>query len=184
MAALLENDTALLLVLAGTVVAALVTAVAAWLVIVRLRAIEDRLGRLDRLDDLQRGVARFLEERGELDLKRVEHALYDIRDGQKRVEDRMLAVIESRASAGGGSALLGAPTGGALAERVVTRLLALGYERVQLVSSTDELAVVAESGGEVLVEARRDGAPCKGRVRVKQGAIVDVAIQSAYSAFP
>lgn len=183
MAALVDGETTLVLVLAGTLVAACVTAVAAWLVIARLRAIEGRLERLDRLDDLQRGVARFLEERGELDLKRVEHALYDIRDAHKRLEDRLLAVIEQRGGAGS-AALMSAPTGSSLAERVVTRLLALGYERVQLVSNEGDLARMAAEGGEVLVEARRDGAPCKGRVRVKQGAIVDVAIQSAYSAFP
>ena len=73
-----------------------------------------------------------------------------------------------------------------LADRVVTRLLALGYERVQLVTPFAKIAELLEGAGdgEVTVEARRDGAACKGKILVKRGAIADVQMQSAYSTFP
>jgi hypothetical protein len=101
----------------------------------------------------------------------------------------MLAVLESGR---GGTRTPGAlePVGvgsaSALADRIVTRLLALGYERVQLVTPFAKIAELLEGAGdgEVTVEARRDGAACKGKLLVKRGAIADVQLQSAYSTFP
>lgn len=178
-----------------------VGAVAAWMIVHRARRIEERLARLDRLDELAAGVKMLAAREGELDLRRLEHVLIDIRDGQRRVEDRMLALLEARAGlvAEGRSSSLGAEaaTGGALvpasasseagaalSDRIVTRLLALGYERIVLVTPTDEIARVAREGGAVVVESRRDGAACKGRVIVADGRIHDLQIQSAYSTFP
>ena len=178
-----------------------VGAVAAGMIVHRARRIEERLARLDRLDELAAGVKMLAAREGELDLRRLEHVLIDIRDGQRRVEDRMLALLEARAGlvAEGRSSSLGAEaaTGGALvpasasseagaalSDRIVTRLLALGYERIVLVTPTDEIARVAREGGAVVVESRRDGAACKGRVIVADGRIHDLQIQSAYSTFP
>ena len=157
------------------------TAAALWLIVSRLRQMEARLHSLDRLNEIKGSIERLLEPEDALELRRLEHVLIDIRDGEKRVEDRLLAVVE--ASRGAAGAL---PIGGAtaLAERVVNRLLALGYERVQLVTPMEEIGKLANGDGEVLVEARRDGAPCKGRVSVRKGALADIQIQSAYSAFP
>jgi len=168
-------------------------AAAVWVLVVRLGKVEKKLAPLDRLEEIQKAITKTQEEASALDLRRIEHALIDIRDGQKRVEDRTLAVLEAAqggpripgalATAGAGS---GAASGGALADRIVTRLLALGYERIQLVTPLAKIAELAAgtTDGEVSVEARRDGAACKGRLFVKQGAIADVQIQSAYSVFP
>lgn len=178
-----------------------VGAVAAWMIVHRARRIEERLARLDRLDELAAGVKTLAAREGELDLRRLEHVLIDIRDGQRRVEDRMLALLEARArhvvegrssslgdEAATGGALVpasaSAEAGAALSDRIVTRLLALGYERIVLVTPTDEIARVAREGGAVVVESRRDGAACKGRVIVADGRIHDLQIQSAYSTFP
>lgn len=165
-------------------------AAAVWVLVVRLGKVEKKLAPLDRLEEIQKAITKTQEDAGALDLKRIEHALIDIRDGQKRVEDRTLAVLEA-AQGGprtpGALATTGAISGSALADRIVTRLLALGYERIQLVTPLAKIAELAEgkaSEGEVSIEARRDGAACKGRIFVKQGAIVDVQIQSAYSVFP
>ena len=163
------------------------TVLAAWVCAMHLKAIEKKLSELDRLSELKSAIQPLVERGGDLDLRRLEHVLIDIRDGQRRVEERLLAVIESsHARAIYTSALEASPAGGAstLADRVVTRLLALGYERVQLVTPSEELAALAERDGEILVEARRDGAACKGRVSVRGGRLTDVQIQAAYSAFP
>jgi hypothetical protein len=163
------------------------TALAAWVCAVHLKTIETRLSELDRLSELKAMIQPLVDSRGELDLRRLEHVLIDIRDGQRRVEERLLSVIESsseRSIHSNALEPLSAGSASSLADRVVTRLLALGYERVQLVTSREELGKLAEQDGEILVEARRDGAPCKGRVSVRDGRLTDVQIQAAYSAFP
>lgn len=157
------------------------------LILARLKPMERRLERLDRLDEIKAALDRLIATYGDLDLRRVEHALLDIRDGQRRVEDRLLSVIEaSRGGSTGGGALepSAATNANSLADRVVTRLLALGYERVQLVTTPEELALLIDGDGEVLIEARRDGSPCKGRVSVRRGLLTDVQVQAAYSTFP
>jgi hypothetical protein len=151
----------------------------------RLRAAEASLAPLATLESLKRSLDRIVEERDDLDLRRLEHVLIDIRDTQKRVEDGIVATLEARqqvALASGGPAASTSPV--ELADRVVTRLLALGYERVLLVTPHDELAKFAQGDGEVVVEARRDGSICKGRVLVRDGRITELQIQPAYSAFP
>lgn len=153
--------------------------------VTRLRALEANLGGLARLEDVKRSVDRIAEGREDLDLRRLEHVLIDIRDTQKRVEDGIVSVLENRAQ----SALVaGERAPGAspveLADRVVTRLLALGYERVLLVTPHDQLETFADGDGEIVVEARRDGAICKGRVVVRDGRITEIQVQPAYAAFP
>jgi hypothetical protein len=168
----------------------LATVLAAWVCALHLKAIEKRLSELDRLSELKAAIQPLVDGRGELDLRRLEHVLIDIRDGQRRVEERLLTVIESshgqtvHASAMEPIAISAASAASSLADRVVTRLLALGYERVQVVTPRDELAKLVEQDGDILVEARRDGAPCKGHVSVRGGRLADVQIQAAYSAFP
>ena len=57
---------------------------------------------------------------------------------------------------------------------------------MQLVSSLAELdqAFAAGGVGEVLVEARRNGVACKGRVLVRGGVVTDVELKPVYTAFP
>ena len=188
------SDPAVLTVAVASLAALGAAAVALWLISVRLRRMEKRLEHLDRLEPIQGVLAKFQDNRAELDLRRLEHVLIDIRDGQKRVEDRVLAVLESGRGASaqlartpGALEPVSSSSAAALADRIVTRLLALGYERVQLVTPMAKLAeLVAGAGGdgEVSVEARREGAACKGRVVIRGGAIADLQIQSAYSTFP
>lgn len=183
----LDASSELLVVLCAALCAAAgASALAAWLALARLKRMESQLVRLERLDDLVREVTRVAQGGGELDLRRLEHVLIDIRDGQRRVEDRLLAVVESSAGLQPGAGALALPGGGAsaLADRVVSRLIALGYERVQIVTQSADIGRMVEGDGDVLVEARRDGAPCKGRVSVRRGVLTEVQIQAAYSAFP
>lgn len=163
----------------------------------RVESLERARGGAEELARIAGSVQKLVDAHAELDLRRIEHALYDVRDAHKRLEDRLLASLEARASVEGAlSAAAGsersagalAPAShavaGLLAERIVTRLLALGYERIQFVTPLAEVARLSASDGEVAVEARRDGAACKGRVIVRGGAIADLALQSAYSTFP
>lgn len=163
----------------------------------RVEKLESSRGGADELQRIAASAQKLVDAHAELDLRRIEHALYDVRDAHKRLEDRLLASFEARASAEGAIAAAGGPDratsalanpqhaiAGLLAERIVTRLLALGYERIQFVTPLAEVQRLSASDGEVAVEARRDGAACKGRVIVRGGAIADLALQSAYSTFP
>lgn len=170
---------------AGAVVALQFVAVAA------LRRLEKRLGSLDRLQGLESALQKLAEREAAIDLRRTEHVLLDVRDHLKRLEDRLLAVAESRAreSARAPSdelvpATAGASASSVVTDRILTRLLALGYERIQIVTSAEDLALLGSTEGVVIVEARRDGALCKGRVRVARGLVGAVEVQPAYSAFP
>jgi len=178
-------------ILTWILLALLAAVVAGLLLLVRL---EKRLAALasasrpaEDLARLTTAVEAIAKAHGELDLRRVEHVLIDLRDGQKRVEDRLLATLETRAEPRSQSSALersGAALASALPERIVTRLLALGYERIQFVTPLAEIQALSAADGEVLVEARRDGAACKGRVVVRAGSVADLKFQSAYSIFP
>jgi hypothetical protein len=173
---------AALAALAGVAATVLLVWIARW-----LGRLDGRLASLDRLEHLERAVTRIGAERDDLDLKRLEHVLIDIRDGQRRVEDLLVAALErplALALPGVVSDRTPAMAAVELADRVVTRLLALGYERVVLVSRQEELARFLADDGDVVVEARRDGAICKGRVQVRGGRISEIQIQPAYSAVP
>lgn len=182
-----------LLLLAGIFLSSLGVLALLGLLLARHREQAARLAKLEALDGIERRLAEFKplsSENGEFDLRRVEHALIDLREGQKRFEERLLQVLEAaqaRPALGTDYAPLAAPTGTHLAERVFGRLIALGYEQVQLVTPLEEISKLSQGGdveGEIRVEARRSGAPHKGRVMVSQGVITDVQLQSVYSIFP
>jgi len=156
-------------------------ALAAWAAVRRLERLRADLRALEALPEIQRTLTRLLSERDDLDLRRLEHLLIDLRDGSKRVEELLLRAEERRAQPGDTLVPLAPP---ALAERVVNRLAALGYERIELVTPHAELEAMNQLGGDVLVEARREGALCKGRVRIRAGRIESVQLQPAFPIFP
>lgn len=166
-------------------VAAGATAAGVWLLHTRLRELARLAERLSALEPIQTTLARVAREREDLDLRRIEHVLIEIRDGQRRLEDSLLRASQV---AYHGEAARGAPAadGAGLSERIVQRLIAHGYEHVQVVPTLEELAKLFEGGGshEVLVEARRAGVQCKGRVLVRDGVVVEVEVKPAYSMFP
>jgi hypothetical protein len=158
-----------------------------WAIVARLRELESLARRLEGLEEIRHSVARLAADRGDLDLRRLEHVLLELRDGQKRLEDALLARLQSPRSLEQPDRIPGGMPA-SLAERVTNRLLALGYERVRLVTPAAELEQLASSegggSGELVVEARRDGVLCKGRVLLRRGALTDVEIQPAYKLFP
>ena len=173
--------------LALIALAGLAIALGTWVLVARLRALERLARPLEGLDEMRRALARLAGERDDLDLRRVEHVLLEMRDGQRRLEDALLSRLQSPQSLEAPERVPGAVPAG-LAERVTNRLLALGYERVRLVTGLAELErmAAAEGGasGEVVVEARRDGVLCKGRVILRRGALTEVEVQPAYKVFP
>lgn len=166
-------------------VAAGATAAGVWLLHTRLREMARLAERLSALEQIQTTLARVAREREDLDLRRIEHVLIEIRDGQRRLEDSLLRAAQV---AHHGELARGIPAsdGAGISERIVQRLIAHGYEHVQVVPTLAELAQLFEAGGshEVLVEARRAGVHCKGRVLVRDGVVVEVEVKPAYSMFP
>ena len=157
-----------------------------WIAIGLLRELRGELRNLARLESIESTLARLAGERGDLDLRRLEHVLIELRDGGRRLEDAWFTAGRAARSAEAPERAPDSPAG--LGERVVNRLLALGYERVRLITTPEQLAALAAEprggNGEILVEARRSGAPCKGRVLLRAGALTEVEIRPAYSVFP
>ncbi len=173
-------DTVLWLAL-GILLATAAAAAGVWTLVARLQSRHADARALEVLEELRQRLDRLVADRADLDLRRLEHLLIDLRDGFARVEDALLRVHEARPVESEALVPILAP---ALGERVLNRLLALGYERIQLVTPRTELAELAARDGEVLVEAVREGVLHKGRVSVRGGRIEGVEIQPAYSAFP
>ena len=173
--------------------AAAAATVGVWTIVARLRDLHEDGRRLEVLEEIDAKLRKLVAERGDLDLRRIEHVLLDLRDTQKRLEDATLRTLESgRGAAGGdtgtpglvpaGSAALHSPP--SVGERVTNRLLAMGYERVQVITRAEKLVELASKDGEVMVEARRDGVLHKGRVLMRGGRMSDVELHPAYSIFP
>lgn len=153
----------------------------------RAQRLSEDLAPLQRLESVDRALAKLVAEGDDLELRRLEHVLIDIRDGQRRLEERLLGMVESI----GKRDLLqpqvppvSGSRGAHLAERITSRLLSLGFERIELLTSLEDLEGMAEGEGEVLVEARRGAAQHKGRVILCDGGIVDVRMRDTYEAFP
>jgi len=159
--------------------------VGVWQLVRRTHDLERAARRLDALDELKSGLQRLTADREDLDLRRIEHALLEIRDGQKRLEDRLMRVVESGVGPAATAVVASSEaTPAGLVERITTRLLAQGFERVQVITPREELPAGDEADGVVVVEAYRDGVLYKGRVEVRAGALLDVDMKPAYSAFP
>lgn len=97
----IESQDDVLTWIAGlAVLFAAATAAAAWLLVARAKGIEKRLERLERLDEIGADLKGLRLGGDALDLRRLEHVLIDIRDGQRRFEDRSLATVELQGRAG------------------------------------------------------------------------------------
>jgi hypothetical protein len=153
----------------------------------RVQQLSRDLAPLQRLESVDGALSKLVAEGDDLELRRLEHVLIDIRDGQRRLEERLLAMVETL----GKRDLLqsqAVPPDGArgahLAERITSRLLSLGFERIELLTPFDDLEGMAQGESEVLVEARRGASQHKGRVVLRDGGIVDVRMRDSYGAFP
>ena len=163
----------------------LAVAVGVWTLVSRLRELRAESRSLAVLEELDRKLGRFIAGREDLDLRRLEHLLVDLRDGQKRVEDALLRTLESGRTGTTSTSDLVLPTAPeTVAERVTNRLHALGYERVQIVTRTEKLLELVSRDGEVAIEAHREGVLYKGRVLLRSGRIADVEVHPTYSIFP
>ncbi len=143
----------------------------------------EQLDALQSLEEMAESLEAMVERSDELGRRRLEHVLIDIRDGQKRFEERWLAQVEKQ---GGGSGSMPGIDPGAtsLSERITNRLLAMGFERIDVLSPVEEVEALADGDGEVRVEARRGGVAHKGQVLLREGSIADVRLRDGYDAFP
>jgi hypothetical protein len=178
--------TTLLWIVVGCLFALLFLASLLWSLLGRLGEMAGELEHLRALDDVARDVKRLGTEREDLDLRRIEHVLVDVRDATRRLEGALFSAAEraGRGALEGGTELVPRAMAETLSERVTTRLLALGYDTIQIVTRPEKLSEMAARDGEVLIEARRAGVLHKGRVLVRAGRLTDVEVHPAYSIFP
>ena len=156
----------------------------------RLKTLEARLKAQDTratLEEVRAALAKAAEERGDLDHRRLEHVLNEVRGGIKRTESSVLAVIENQANQPEApQAQAAPPRQPALRERVTNRLLALGFTDIRIVTPSEELKAITDEGGDgsVALEARQGATHVKGRVQIRAGAIDDVDLKPFYPMFP
>ncbi len=156
-------------------------AIGVWVLVRRSQALDRAIARLDALEDLRATLTIATRAVEEIDVRRLEHLLVEVRDADRRLGDAVLDTVERRSAPESQDVEL-RPASYPLGERVVNRMLALGYRRIQVVDERDGLEKLAD--GEVRVEAHRDGVLCKGRVLVRAGQITDVDVRTAHSLFP
>lgn len=170
----------------------LVAAMGLWLLWSILRGLQrqgSRQSELEALERIERLLTRYSEEREPVDLHRIEATLAGLSTQNARVEQALrdmlevldrepqTVVVEPQPQPATASTRVD------WTERVTNRLLAEGYGRIQLVTSREELSQL-EGDGEVQVEARRENVAYKGRVVIRSGRIVDVALRPAFEMFP
>lgn len=174
----------LLWVCVAILAAAVAAAVGVWALIGRLQGLREDTRRLGALERLSEDLGRLSSEREDLDLRRIEHVLVDLRDAQVRLEEALLRTLETRAPTTERAVLLPHAGTQSLAERVVNRLLSLGFDQVQLVTPLEAIQDLAEADGSVVVEAKKSGVLHKGRVLVREGRLAEVEVQPSYEIFP
>ena len=169
----------------GSFLAASAAAAGVWTLVARLRDLAAAGGRLATLAEIDQKLGRLVAARDDLDLRRLEHLLVDVRDTQRRLEDGLLRTTEmAHAARAPGTDLAVAAGPDSIGERIVNRLLALGFEQVQIVTRAEKMSELLRRDGDVLVEARRGGVLHKGRVILRSGRLADVEVHPAYSIFP
>ena len=136
--------------------------------LVRLGALGKRLEALDRLGSIDASLKSIGESQDQLELRRLEHLLVDIRDGQKRADQRLAQALEAREQAVAPESGVSTP----------------GYERIEILTPAEEFEALLAGDGEVRVEARRGGSAYKGRVKVQAGLIIEVQLRPPFSIFP
>ena len=158
--------------------------------LVRFEAWLRKMGELETLNERLDGVARTLER---VRLDRVEEALATVHDDLGAVRDDLAAVERAIREAADRVAApppavevrSAAPDTHApdrIRAVVEARLLELGYRELRLLSDLADAR--SEDRTEVRVEATRRHMPMKGTVVVRNGSVVDVALQSAAKSFP
>jgi hypothetical protein len=156
-----------------------------------IRALDDRLRGLDeRLQALTTVFEKAHFERLTGQLERLHEDLEDVREATSSVRTAVVE-IPPPAPVAVPTVMQVAPelpprseesAGSRIRSLVETRLLQLGYRELQLLSDLAHASL--EGDCEVLVEAERAGMPVKGRVLLRNGAVRDVALQTAASMFP
>lgn len=144
-----------------------------------------------QIESLHASLARFAATREDLDLRRLEHLLVDLRDQGARTEETLLRAVQAaRTEAGSSGDAKATGAGGAATwvERIENRLLSLGYAQVQVFLEREQLAQLDDASERepvsVPVEALRREVLHKGCVRVRAGRIVDVELNPPYAMFP
>ncbi len=172
-------------ILAGLLLLTLGVALLVWIASLLLRLLTDGAGQKprevdeDRWQGLEKQLTSLREAQDSgMDLRRVEHLLVDLRESLQRLHHAWREEAD-RASA------RGAEDGSwPLPDRIRARVLAMGFQRIELLPPEQGWSHLESTGGEVLVEARRGGTPYKGRVEVRDGHLGEVQLRPAHNMFP
>lgn len=162
------------------------------LVHVRLTRCEERLERLNHLPSIDDSLRALLESQSKLRTDRVEQLLDRLHDDLTDLREATTGVRQAvyeippptlvHTTGDTTPVAVQETPGERILALVETRLLALGYGKLRVIS--DLATARGDREVEVAVECERNGMPCKGKVVVNNGAVCDVAMHSAVNMFP
>jgi hypothetical protein len=155
--------------------------------LVRFEGYLKEIAGLKLLNERLKGVTEVIER---VRIDRVEEALSQVHDdlvalqsALARFEDTVHRDIGQLAATPAAEAPREGPTSGErIRAAIETRLLALGYGDLKLLADLTDARL--DDTYEIRVECQRDRMPSKGTVIVRNGAVVDVRLQSAAQSFP
>lgn len=150
-----------------------------------LRSIDERIAALpSQLPSADKERLNRIEQQ----LQAVRDAIEDLRETGERIGANLGEAIVQipqpviSAAVDGSSAAVGPSAVERARALVEGRLLQLGFGNLRLL--TDLTSIPLEGDVEIQVEAERRHMPYKGRVLLRNGAVRDVAMQSAATSFP
>jgi hypothetical protein len=155
-----------------------------------IRALDDRLRLLDeRLAGIGETSGRIRLDRVEALLERLHEDLEDLTEATASVRSAVVQIPAPTfelpppvAAAAPVPVVAAEPWSVGVCAAVDTRLQQLGYSRVQILTE-----LPGQDPGqdlELRVEAERQGMPSKGRVLMRNGRVLEVALQSVAAMFP
>lgn len=162
------------------------------LVHLRLARFEEHMQKLagirtldERLRVLAESFDKLRTDRLEQLLERLHEDLVDLREATTDVRQAVYEIPQPtivQTAVEGAAPAPQETVGERLLALVETRLLQLGYGKIQVLTDLSE--VRADREVEVAVECERAGMACKGRVVVRNGTVRDVLLQNVATMFP
>ena len=136
----------------------------------------------ERLERVAQSIERVRLDRTEQGLAQLHDDLVAIAEGQTRAERALRRVETVPTPAALTAAVVETSPAQRIREVVAHRLLSMGYGNLRLI--TDLSTASLDDRTEVLVEGERNHIGYKGKMVTRNGAVLDVQLQSVTQAFP
>lgn len=136
----------------------------------------------ERLERVAQSIERVRLDRTEQGLSQLHDDLVTLVEGQARLERALRRADAAPAPVAVAAVAVEATPADRIRDAVTHRLLSMGYGNLRLLSELGSASL--DDRTEILVECERNHMGYKGKVVTRNGAVVDVQVQSVTQAFP